>query len=68
MANNLIPEELKALIQQYREGQGPVPWPSTGKKLSYVKYSSKRSDFLRFYCDLCHVIDDFACLYFSALR
>ena len=27
MANNLIPEELNALIQQYREGQGPVPWP-----------------------------------------
>ena len=34
----------------------------TGKKLSYVKYSSKRSDFLRFYLYLCHVIDDFACL------
>ena len=33
-----------------------------GKKLSYVKYSSKRSDFLRFYLYLCHVIDDFACL------
>ena len=30
----------------------------TGKKLSYVKYSSKRSDFLRFYLYLCHVIDD----------
>ena len=28
----------------------------------YVKYSSKRSDFLRFYLYLCHVIDDFACL------
>ena len=34
----------------------------TEKKLSYVKYSSKRSDFLRFYAYLCHVIDDFACL------
>ena len=34
----------------------------TGKKLSYMKYSSKRSDFLRFYAYLCHVIDDFACL------
>jgi len=34
----------------------------TGKKLSHVKYSSKRSDFLRFYDYLCHVIDDFACL------
>ena len=34
----------------------------TGKKLSYVKYSSKRSDFLRFYLYLRHVIDDFACL------
>ena len=34
----------------------------TGKKLSYVKYSSKRSDFLRLYLYLCHVIDDFACL------
>ena len=34
----------------------------TGKKLSYVKYSSKRSDFLRFFAYLCHVIDDFACL------
>jgi len=34
----------------------------TGKKLSNMKYSSKRSDFLRFYLYLCHVIDDFACL------
>ena len=34
----------------------------TGKKLSHMKYSSKRSDFLRFYLYLCHVIDDFACL------
>ena len=33
----------------------------TGKKLSHMKYSSKRSDFLRFYLYLCHVIDDFAC-------
>ena len=32
------------------------------KKLSYVKYSSKRSDFLRLYLYLCYVIDDFACL------
>ena len=34
----------------------------TGKKLSHMKYSSKRSDFLRFYAYLCHGIDDFACL------
>ena len=27
-----------------------------------MKNSSKRSDFLRFYLYLCHVIDDFACL------
>ena len=32
MAKQLIPEELNALIQQYREGQGPVPWP-----LDYVE-------------------------------
>ncbi|MBQ6085660.1 MAG: hypothetical protein IJK94_04100 [Bacteroidaceae bacterium] len=30
--------------------------------LSCVKYSSKRSCFLRFYVYLCHVIDDFASL------
>ena len=29
-----------------------------GKKLSHVKYSSKRSDFLRFYDYLCYVIDN----------
>ena len=40
----------------------------TGKKLSHMKYSSKRSDFLRFYAYLCHVIDDFACFDFAALR
>ena len=35
----------------------------TGKFLSHVKNSSKRSDFLRFYAYLCHVIEDFfACL------
>ena len=35
----------------------------TGKKLSHMKYSSNRSDFLRFYLYLCHVIEDFfACL------
>ena len=33
----------------------------TEKKLSHMKYSSKSSDFLRFYLYLCHVIDDFAC-------
>lgn len=33
MANNLIPEELNALIKQYREGQGPVPWPRREKAL-----------------------------------
>ena len=27
--------------------------------LPHVKYSSKSSDFLRFYAYLCHVIDDF---------
>ena len=31
----------------------------TGKKLSHVKYSSKRSGYLSFYSYLCHVIDDF---------
>ena len=30
-------------------------------RLSHMKYSSKRSDFLRFYLYLFHVIDDFAC-------
>ena len=34
----------------------------TGKKLSHVKYSSKRSDSIRFYAYLCHVMCDFACL------
>ena len=34
----------------------------TGKLFSHMKNSSKRSDFLRFYAYLCHVIDDFACL------
>ena len=34
----------------------------TGKFISHVKYSSKRSDSLRFYLYICHVIDDFACL------
>ena len=37
------------------------------KLLSHVKYSSKRSDFLRFYLYFCHAIDDFACLDFAAL-
>ena len=32
------------------------------------KYSAKSGDFLRFYAYLCHVIDDFACLDFAALR
>ena len=31
----------------------------TGKMLPHVKFSSKRSDYLRFYLYLCHVIDDF---------
>ena len=34
----------------------------TGKKLSYVKYSTKGGDLLRFYLYLCHAIDDFACI------
>ena len=34
----------------------------TGKKLSHVKYSSKRCEFLRFNCYLCHVISEF-CLF-----
>ena len=34
----------------------------TGKLLSHMKYSSKRSDFLRFYLYLCHAIEVFACL------
>ena len=38
----------------------------TGKKLSHVKYSSKRSDSLRFYLYLCHVNADFlSCLFCS---
>ena len=32
------------------------------KKHSYVKYSSKRRGFIRFFSYLCHVVDDFACL------
>ena len=40
----------------------------TGKLLSHVKYSSKRSDFLRFYAYLCHVIDDFCSSLNAALR
>ena len=35
---------------------------NTVKFVQNEKYSSKRSDFLRFYLYLCHVIDDFACL------
>ena len=31
----------------------------TGKMLTHVKYSSKKSNFLRYYAYLCHVIDDF---------
>ena len=31
----------------------------TGKMRPHVKYSFKRSDFLRFYAYFCHVIDDF---------
>ena len=34
----------------------------TGKLLLHMKNSSKRSDFLRFYAYLCHVIEEFACL------
>ena len=34
----------------------------TGKQLSHVKYSSKRSDSLRFYAYLCYAIEDFTCL------
>ena len=34
----------------------------TGKLLPHMKNSSKRSDFLRFYAYLCHVIEEFACL------
>ena len=34
----------------------------TVKFLHHVKNSTERSDFLRFYAYLCHVIDDFACL------
>ena len=30
--------------------------------------STERDDFLRFYDYLCHVIDDFACFDFAALR
>ena len=40
----------------------------TGKMLPHMKYSSKRSDFLRFYAYLCHVIDDFCLFWFAALR
>ena len=32
------------------------------------KYSAKSGDFLRFYAYLCHIIDDFACFDFAALR
>ena len=40
----------------------------TGKMLPHMKYSSKRSDFLRFHAYLCHVIDDFCLSWFAALR
>ncbi len=40
----------------------------TGKLLPHGKYSSKRSDSLRFYDYLCHVIDDFCLSWFAALR
>ena len=36
--------------------------------LPHVKYSSKRSDFLRFYDYLCHAIEVFACLEMQPLR
>ena len=40
----------------------------TGKLLSYVKYSSKRSGFLGFYLYLCHVIDDYCLSCIAVLR
>lgn len=40
----------------------------TGKLFHHVKYSPERSDFLRFYAYLCHVIDDFCLSWFAALR
>ena len=40
----------------------------TGKLLSYVKYSSKRSGFFGFFYYLCHVIDDFCLSCIAALR
>ena len=41
---------------------------NTVKFVQDEKYSAKSGDFLRFYAYLCHVIDDFACFDFAALR
>ena len=41
---------------------------NTVKSVQNEKYSAKSGDFLRFYAYLCHVIDDFACFDFAALR
>lgn len=46
-------EYIKKMPQHFVDNRSHI----TGKKLSHVKYSSKRSDFLRFYAYLCHVID-----------
>ena len=41
---------------------------NTVKFVQNEKYSAKSGDFLRFFAYLCHVIDDFACFDFAALR
>ena len=41
---------------------------NTVKFVQDEKYSTKSGDFLRFFAYLCHVIDDFACFDFAALR
>lgn len=41
MANNLIPEELNALIQLYGFTSGSVPWPRREKALLREIYLQK---------------------------
>ncbi len=66
ISREYLENEMKEATESIPEGRNYYieegSFASMGKKLSYVKYSSKRSDFLRFYLYLCHVIDDFACL------
>jgi hypothetical protein len=62
--NLLIAYQLTAKSQVGVDYRGQ----NTVKYVQNEKYSSKSGDFLRFYAYFCHVIDDFACFDFAALR